>query len=80
MAEQRGAKVLGELLGSGCANDSQGLLAIDDEGEALADAIRFALEDARLRPTDVGMIVAHANGTRQSDVSEAAALRARVPP
>ena len=74
LAEQRGAQVLGEVLGSGCANDSQGLLAIDDDGEALADAIRFALEDARLRPTDVGMIVAHANGTRQSDASEAAAL------
>ena len=74
MAQQRGAPILGELLGSGCANDSQGLLAIDDQGEALADAIRQALEHARLRPTDVGMIVAHANGTRQSDVSEAAAL------
>jgi 3-oxoacyl-[acyl-carrier-protein] synthase-1 len=74
MAEQRAAPILGELLGSGCANDSQGLLAVDDEGEALADAIRLALDDARLRPTDVGMIVAHANGTRQSDVSEAAAL------
>ena len=74
LAEQRGAEVLGEVLGSGCANDSQGLLAIDDEGAALADAIRLALDDARLRPTDVGMIVAHANGTRQSDASEAAAL------
>jgi 3-oxoacyl-[acyl-carrier-protein] synthase-1 len=74
LAEQRGAEVLGEVLGSGCANDSQGLLAIDDEGTALADAIRLALDDARLRPTDVGMIVAHANGTRQSDTSEAAAL------
>jgi 3-oxoacyl-[acyl-carrier-protein] synthase I len=73
-AEQRGAKILGEVLGSGCANDSQGLLAIDDEGKALANAIRIALDDARLRPTDVGMIVAHANGTRQSDASEAAAL------
>jgi 3-oxoacyl-[acyl-carrier-protein] synthase-1 len=74
MAQQRGAPIFGELLGSGCANDSQGLLAIDDEGEALADAIRMALENARLHPTDVGMIVAHANGTRQSDASEAAAL------
>jgi 3-oxoacyl-(acyl-carrier-protein) synthase len=74
MAEKRGAEVLGEVLGSGSANDSLGLLAIDDEGAALTDAIRSALDDARLRPTDVGMIVAHANGTRQSDASEAAAL------
>ncbi len=34
-AEQRGAKVLGEVLGSGCASDAQGLFAIDDDGAAL---------------------------------------------
>ncbi len=32
-------------------------------------------DDAKLEPADVGMIVAHGNGTPQSDVSEAAAIR-----
>jgi 3-oxoacyl-(acyl-carrier-protein) synthase len=33
-----------------------------------------ALADAGLRPADVGVIVGHANGTRQSDASEARAI------
>ncbi len=32
------------------------------------------MDDAQLQPTDVGVIVAHANGTRQSDASEACAI------
>src|SRR5262249_19627295 len=73
-AAERGAQALGEVLGSGCSDDAQGLFAIREDGSGLADAIRAALDDARLAPRDVGMIVAHANGTRQSGASEAAAL------
>ena len=73
-AQQRGASMLGAVLGSGYASDAQGLLAISDDGAALADAILLALEDAHLKPADVGVIVAHANGTRQSDASEACAM------
>jgi 3-oxoacyl-[acyl-carrier-protein] synthase-1 len=73
-AASHGASVLGEVLGSGSASDAQGLFALRDDGAALADAIRFALEDAQLAPSDVGVVIAHANGTRQSDASEAAAL------
>jgi 3-oxoacyl-[acyl-carrier-protein] synthase-1 len=73
-AAERGAHAVGEVLGSGCSNDAQGLFAIRADGSGLADAIRAALDDASLDPKDVGMIVAHANGTRQSDASEAAAL------
>src|SRR5215471_31369 len=71
----RGAQIVGEVLGGGSASDAQGLLAIRHDGDALARAIALALEDARLRPEDVGMIAAHGNGTQQSDASEAAAIR-----
>ena len=74
-AASRGAAVLGEILGSGCAADAEGLFAIRDDGDGLARAIELALEDAGLRAADVGMISAHGNGTRQSDGSEAAAIR-----
>ena len=37
---QRGAQVLGELLGSGSASEAEGLLAISDDGDGLARAIR----------------------------------------
>jgi len=73
-AAARGARALGEVLGSGSSDDAQGLFAIREDGSGLADAIRAALDDASLAARDVGMIVAHANGTRQSDASEAAAL------
>jgi 3-oxoacyl-[acyl-carrier-protein] synthase-1 len=48
---------------------------VRDDGEGLARAIDEALADAGIKASDVGMIVAHGNGTRPSDASEAAALR-----
>ena len=74
-AQQRGASVLGEVLGGGSASDAQGLLAIRDDGDALARAIELALQDAGLEPAQVGAIAAHGNGTPQSDASEASAVR-----
>ena len=83
-AAARGAHVIGEFLGSGCASDAEGLLAIRPDGDGLAGAIIMALDDAGIRPAEVGMIVAHGSGTRQSDASEAAAIHqafgATIPP
>jgi 3-oxoacyl-[acyl-carrier-protein] synthase-1 len=75
-AMARGATVLGEYLGGSSATEGEGLLPIREDGAGPAAAMRAALDDAGLRATDVGMIVAHANGTRNSDASEAAAIRA----
>jgi 3-oxoacyl-[acyl-carrier-protein] synthase-1 len=74
-AAARSASVLGEVLGGGYACEAQGLTSIRDDGDGLARAIDAALDDAGLAPADVGMIVAHGNGTPQSDISEAAAIR-----
>ena len=83
-AAERGANVIGEVLGGGLASEAEGLTAIRDDGDGVASAILQALADARLRPEDVGMIVAHGNGTPRSDASEAVALRrvfgATMPP
>lgn len=73
---ERSAPILGEILGSGAAAEGEGLLPVRDDGDGLARAIALALEDAGLRTADVGMIVAHGNGTRQGDASEACAIRA----
>jgi len=72
---ERNATVIGEVLGGGHAAEAAGLLAIREDGDGLVRAMNDALRDARLEPADIGMIVAHGNGTRQSDASEAAALR-----
>ncbi|MEO8738704.1 MAG: beta-ketoacyl synthase N-terminal-like domain-containing protein [Casimicrobiaceae bacterium] len=75
-AGARSATVLGEVLGGGYAAEAMGLLAIREDGDGLMRAIREALADAELNPRDIGMIVAHGNGTRQSDASEARAIHA----
>jgi len=83
-ARARGAKVRGEYLGSGCVAEGEGLLSIRTDGDGLARAIVLALEEAEIGPADVGMIVAHGNGTPSSDASEASAIRSifgtRPPP
>jgi 3-oxoacyl-[acyl-carrier-protein] synthase-1 len=83
-ARERGAPVLGEVLGGGFVSEASGLLAIRDDGDGVARAIEAALADARTSAGDVGMVVAHGNGTAQSDASEAAAIRrvfgTRCPP
>jgi len=74
-ARKRGAVVLGEFLGSGCVTESTGVLDVRSDGDGLSRAIELAMTDAELSPRSVGMIVAHGNGTRASDASEAIALR-----
>jgi 3-oxoacyl-[acyl-carrier-protein] synthase-1 len=76
-ARERGATVLGEFLGAGSGGDGLGLLPVSEDGDGLARAIEAALAAADVTPRDIGMIVAHGNGTANSDVSEARAL-ARV--
>lgn len=73
-ARERNAPILGRVLGGGYATEGEGLLAIRADGDGPERAIRQALDDAGIVPADVGMVVAHANGTRASDASEAAAL------
>jgi 3-oxoacyl-[acyl-carrier-protein] synthase-1 len=74
-ARMRNAAALGEILGGASACEAQGLTAIRDDGDGLARAIATALDDSGIAAADVGMIVAHGNGTPQSDVSEARAIR-----
>jgi 3-oxoacyl-[acyl-carrier-protein] synthase-1 len=71
----RRATVVGEFLGSGCASEAEGLIAIRPDGQGVVHAVEAALEDAGISPAGVGMIVSHGNGTIQSDASEAEAIR-----
>jgi 3-oxoacyl-[acyl-carrier-protein] synthase I len=83
-AEAREARLVGEFLGGGDASEGEGLLALRADGDGPARAIEAALADAGVDVDDIGMIVAHGNGTPQSDRSESAALRhvfgSRMPP
>lgn len=74
-ARAHGARLFGEILGSACVTEGEGLLSVRADGDGLARAIEAALAEAAIDAGDVGMIVAHGNGTRNSDASEAAAIR-----
>jgi 3-oxoacyl-[acyl-carrier-protein] synthase-1 len=74
-AAGRGANVIGEFLGMGATGEAMGLLSLSEDGDGPARAIAAALDDAGIGISDVGMIVAHGNGTVQSDASEAVAIR-----
>ena len=77
-AQARGTEILAEFLGSGSTSEATGVLGIQPDGEGLIRAIELALEDAGMGPGEIGMIVAHGNGTPASDASEVMALRAGV--
>jgi len=83
-AQARSADILAEFLGSGSTTEATGVLDIRPDGDGLARAIQLALEEAELTAGEIGMIVAHANGTSASDASEVMALRrifgAAIPP
>jgi 3-oxoacyl-[acyl-carrier-protein] synthase-1 len=74
-AQARQARVRGEFLGSGCTTEATGIIAVRPDGDGLSRAIDLALTDASLQPDQVGMLVAHGNGTLASDASEAMAIR-----
>ena len=71
----RGGSAIGEVLGGGYVSEATGLLAIRDDVDGVARAIALALSDAGITAADVGMVVAHGNGTVQSDASEALGIR-----
>ncbi|MCR5259346.1 MAG: beta-ketoacyl-[acyl-carrier-protein] synthase family protein [Desulfovibrio sp.] len=72
-AINRGARILGELLGWGYSSDGASLISPSPEG--LGRAMRMALEDARAAPDTITEINAHATSTVLGDAMEAQNLR-----
>jgi 3-oxoacyl-[acyl-carrier-protein] synthase II len=70
--------VLGEVLGFAATSDAHHLTAPDPEGRGAADAIRRALEDASLTPSDIDYVNAHGTSTQLNDRAETAALKAAL--
>ncbi|MCW5588990.1 MAG: 3-oxoacyl-ACP synthase [Legionellales bacterium] len=75
-AQQRHAKIYGSVLAAATATEASGVFAIGDNGDAVKRSLEVALKHAKLTSHDIGMITAHANGTPQSDNSEAKAIHA----
>ncbi|MDX1993520.1 MAG: beta-ketoacyl-ACP synthase II [bacterium] len=74
-AQRRGAHIYAEVLGYGHTSDAYHITAPLENGEGAAEAIRQALNDARLRPEDIDYINAHGTSTPLNDRSETMAIK-----
>ncbi|MGW0838144.1 beta-ketoacyl-[acyl-carrier-protein] synthase family protein [Streptomyces prunicolor] len=70
-ARARGRRPYAKLLGYGESSDAHHLTSPDPEGKGAQLAVRGALADAGLSPSDVTLVNAHATGTPQGDAVEA---------
>lgn len=70
VAAERGSKVLAELKGGASTADAHHITAPHPEGEGAERAIRLALKDAGLSPSDVTYVNAHGTGTDLNDSTE----------
>ena len=71
----RGANVLAWAEGWGCSCNAWRITDSPPDGRGAADAMQQALDDAGLRPEDVGYVNAHGTSTPQNDLSESRAIR-----
>jgi nodulation protein E len=72
-AKERGAKVLAEVCGFGMTSDSKDMVNPDIEGPS--EAMRLALEDAKIAPTDIDYVNAHGTATTINDRNETNAIK-----
>jgi 3-oxoacyl-[acyl-carrier-protein] synthase II len=75
-ARRRGAPILAEVLGFGMSGDAYHISAPSEDGDGAIRAMRAALQDAGLRPDQVGYVNAHGTSTPAGDPIEVIAVKA----
>lgn len=73
-AKARGAKIYAEIAGFGMSSDAYHMTSPPENGEGAALAMKNALNDAGIKPSDVGYINAHGTSTPAGDLAEAQAV------
>jgi 3-oxoacyl-[acyl-carrier-protein] synthase II len=73
-AEDRGATIIGEVLGAASNADAHHITAPAPGGVGAIACMRLALDDAGLDAGDIGHINAHGTSTPLNDAAEAAAI------
>jgi len=73
--EERHAVCYGEIAGGFSASEGSGLFSLESSGESLSRLLRQTVNELQMTPADIDMIVAHGNGNKKSDDSEAEAIR-----
>ncbi len=73
-AKARGANILAEIVGYGMSSDAKDMVNPDIEGPNVA--MRDALKDAGLAPSDIDYLNAHGTATTINDANETRAIKA----
>lgn len=73
-AQARDAKILGEIVGYGTTSDAYHITSPDPDGEGAARAMRMAIDEAKIKPDQVGYINAHGTATHANDSGESKAI------
>ncbi len=74
-AVSRGARIYAEVTGFGLTADAHHITDPAPGGTGVVNAMRFALEDAGLKPEDIDCINAHGTSTPPNDRSETMAIK-----
>jgi 3-oxoacyl-[acyl-carrier-protein] synthase II len=74
-AVARGADILAEVTGYGVSSDAFHSVQPDEDGTGAARAIRWAIQDAELEPSEVSYINAHGTSTPKNDHVETLAIK-----
>ena len=74
-AKARGAKIYGELAGTGMSADAYHMTASHPEGLGAVMVMKNALDDAGMVPEDIDYINVHGTSTPVGDVSEERAIK-----
>jgi 3-oxoacyl-[acyl-carrier-protein] synthase II len=75
-ARERGARIYATLAGAGITSDAHHIAQPEPHGTGVAAALRLAMADAHIGPSDIGHVNPHATSTPQGDLAEVLALRA----
>lgn len=73
-AQERGANIIGEVVGYGATGDAYHITAPDPEGKGAARAMQQAIDEAGIKPAEVAYINAHGTATHANDSGEALAI------
>ena len=73
-ALKRGAKIYGEVVGYGATGDAYHMTAPSPDGSGAGKAMKLAMEEAGIKPSDVSYINAHGTSTPANETSEINAI------
>lgn len=79
LAQRRGAKIYGQIVGVGLTADGYHVSAPDPQGQSASTAVQQCLRRSGLQPRDIGYIHAHGTATQLNDRNEANLIRQLFP-